>query len=143
MTNREALVDSMNLINMLPDDDEGALPVLPLPFGDFIMGMTVVVLGAALSYLKRDFPVIKTDGSHNGGGDAIDGEPTVQQVLDVLLAKDLFRGLTLSIQLRNFLEWWLDREAKELFSDGDDDTEAWFDLAYLNDEWNRYVGENT
>lgn len=141
MTNREALIDSMTLIDMLPDDAEGELLKLPLPFGDFIMGMTTVVLGAVLSYLKHDFPVVKAYGSSRGGGKAVDEEPTVQQVLDVLLANDLPRGLTLSIQLREFLEWWLDREAKEMFSGGDDDTNAWFDIAYLNDEWNRYAKE--
>ena len=144
MTNREVLEESLYPVNILPDDVPGELPILPLTFSDFITGMTAVVIAAASAYLKHDFPELKSkDNRFTGGGKAVDGEPTIKQVLDVLLGKDFLRGVQLSGQLRSFLEWWLDQETKEMFSGGDDDTTYWADVSCLNDEWNRYVGGNT
>lgn len=139
MTNKEAFIKSLDKIKADEIRDEETGEVLekkceffPITFQYFLKSMTAVLVGCLEQMLKADYPDM-TIGENKVSGKA-PKEITAAHYMQVLIGDDLMRGMSLTLQLQGFLEWWLEQEA-----DMENIEKMWYDYDSLAEKWNQYA----
>lgn len=106
---------------------------LPIVFGSFIRNMAAILLGVSDMLLLEEAPSIYRGDEKISDGAAVEW-PNASDYIRIFTGGDLSRGIVLSLQMQEFIEWLLKADAEQK-SFG----RMWYDYEVLVDKWNEFV----
>lgn len=123
-TIKECICDSME------KTEDGCLPIC---LSYFIRNMAALLVMDSDFRFFEDYPDVTMNGI-TFGGKAKDN-PSIFDVIHVLMGDDLIRGHLQFMQLQGFMIWFLEQnEPSE-----NDDLIMWYNLEFISEKWNEYV----
>lgn len=123
---KECITDSMEKIDFNCGGRE-----LPIAFSWFLRSIATILIVDCNQRLNSDYIDVQI------GGDKCSGkaktQPDIRDYVDVLSGNDLMRGVAQGIQLKGFLNWFIDQDEPE------NEDSLWCDFDFVVNKWNEFA----